>query len=119
MKRSNQPFFWLLFGAGGMLSALIGAMLVFITGVAAPLGVDAPAELMSYPGALAFARGIPGKLFLFVVVSLFLWHAAHRIYHSLHDFGIPPGALAQAACYGAALAGTLTAAAALVAIGFR
>jgi fumarate reductase subunit D len=119
MKRSNQPFFWLLFGAGGMLSALIGAMLVFITGVAAPLGIGAPAELMSYGSALAFARGFPGKLFLFVVVSLFLWHAAHRIYHSLHDFGIPTGALAQAACYGAALAGTLAAGAALAAIGFR
>ena len=34
MKRSNAPVFWLLFGAGGMLSALLGAMLVFITGIA-------------------------------------------------------------------------------------
>ena len=118
MKRSNQPFFWLLFGAGGMLSALIGAMLVFITGVAAPLGVGAPAELMSYGSALSFARGVPGKLFLFVVVSLFLWHAAHRIFHSLHDFGIPSGAFAWAACYGVALAGTLVALAALLAVGF-
>ncbi|HEY4998644.1 MAG TPA: fumarate reductase subunit FrdD [Usitatibacter sp.] len=118
MKRSSQPFFWLLFGAGGMLSALIGAMLVFVTGVAAPLGLGVPADLLSYPNALALARGIPGKLFLFVVVTLFLWHAAHRIYHSLHDLGIPPGALAQAACYGVALAGTLAAAVALLAVGF-
>ena len=37
-KRSNAPIFWLLFGAGGMLSALLGTVLVFITGIAAPLG---------------------------------------------------------------------------------
>jgi fumarate reductase subunit D len=118
MKRSNQPFFWLLFGAGGMLSALIGAMLAFITGVAVPLGLGVHADLMSHANAISFARSIPGKLFLFVVVSLFLWHAAHRIYHSLHDLGIPPGALAQAACYGTALLGTLVALGALLAIGF-
>ena len=34
MKRSNAPIFWLLFGAGGMLSALLGSMLIFITGIA-------------------------------------------------------------------------------------
>ena len=33
--RSNQPVFWLLFGAGGMLSALFGVGLVFVTGIAA------------------------------------------------------------------------------------
>lgn len=117
MKRSNQPFFWLLFGAGGMLSALVGAMLVFITGVAAPLGLGVSGNLMSYAHALAFARSLPGKLVLFAVVSLFLWHAAHRIYHSLHDLGIPPGPVAWAACYGVALLGTLAALVALLALG--
>ncbi|MEP7068031.1 MAG: fumarate reductase subunit FrdD [Usitatibacter sp.] len=118
MKRSNQPFFWLLFGAGGVLSALIGAMLVFITGVAAPLGLGVSASLMSYPHALAFAHGIPGKAFLFAVVSLFLWHAAHRVCHSLHDVGIHPGTVARAATYGVALTATVAVLAALLAIGF-
>ena len=36
MRRSNAPIFWSLFGAGGVLSALIGPMLVFITGIAVP-----------------------------------------------------------------------------------
>jgi fumarate reductase subunit D len=118
MKRSNQPFFWLLFGAGGMLSASIGAMLVFITGVAVPLGLGVSSELMRHENALAFARGVPGKAILFAVVSLFLWHAAHRIYHSLHDFGVRTGTLTQLACYGVALLGTLAALAALFALGF-
>jgi fumarate reductase subunit D len=118
MKRSNQPFFWMLFGAGGMLSASIGAMLVFITGVAAPLGLGVPRDLMGYANAIAFARGLPGKAFLFAVVSLFLWHAAHRIFHSLHDVGVRSGPVAWLACYGVALLGTLVAAAALFAVGF-
>lgn len=117
-KRSNQPFFWALFGAGGMLSALVGAMLVFITGFAMPLGLGGPGDLAAYDRALAVARSLPGKLFLFVAVSLFLWHAAHRTYHTLHDFGIKPGAVAWMSCYGVALVGTLLAAAALLAVGF-
>jgi succinate dehydrogenase subunit D len=118
MKRSNQPVFWVLFGAGGMLSAAIGAVLVFITGVAAPLGLGVSRELMSYGNALAFARSIPGKAFLFAVVALFLWHAAHRIFHSLHDLGVRTGTPAWLACYGTASLGTLAALAALLAVGF-
>jgi fumarate reductase subunit D len=116
MKRSNQPIFWSLFGAGGMLAALIGPALVFITGIASPAGVLP--GLMSYPNAVAFARNGWGKLFLFLVVSLFLWHAAHRIYHSLHDLGVHGGTLTKLLCYGPALAGTIAAAVALLALGF-
>ena len=118
MKRSSQPVFWLLFGAGGMLSALVGAMLVFITGVAAPLGLGVREGLMSYSNAQAFARNPIGKLILFAVVSLFLWHGVHRMFHSLHDLGLPAGLGARLACYGLAFAGTLAALAALFAIGF-
>jgi fumarate reductase subunit D len=49
LKRSNAPIFWALFGAGGMLSALLGPMLVFITGIAVPLGLLLlPPDTMSY-----------------------------------------------------------------------
>ena len=118
MKRSNAPVFWLLFGAGGMLSALLGTMLVFITGIAVPLGWPLPSDLMSYPRMLALAQHWAGKGFLFVVVALFAWHAAHRIFHSLHDIGVQAGAAAKALCYGAALVITVVAAASLLAIGF-
>jgi succinate dehydrogenase subunit D len=117
MKRSNQPVFWVLFGAGGMLSALVGAALVFVTGLGGPLGWLGPG-LMSYPNLLALSRNALGKAFAFAVVSLFLWHAAHRIYHTLHDLGIRTGTLAWLACYGVALAGTIAAAGALLSLGF-
>ena len=109
MKPSRQPPLWALFGAGGMLSALFGAALVFVTGLAVPLGV-LPESALAYPRVHAFASSLVGKAFLFFVVSLFLWHAAHRIFHTLHDFGVPTGRVSWAACYGTALAGTVVAA---------
>jgi fumarate reductase subunit D len=118
MKRSNAPVFWLLFGAGGMLSALLGTALVFITGLAAPLGWRVGEGIVSYARMLAFSQHWIGKGFLFAVVSLFAWHAVHRIFHSLHDVGIHNGTLAKLLCYGAAMALTLVAAFSLLAIGF-
>jgi fumarate reductase subunit D len=117
-RRSNAPVFWLLFGAGGLLSALLGSALVIVTGLAVPLGWPLPADLLSYPRLLAFAQHGLGKAFLFGVVALFAWHAVHRIFHSLHDLGIPNGMPAKLACYGSALVITLVAATSLLAIGF-
>jgi fumarate reductase subunit D len=118
MKRSNAPVFWLLFGAGGMLSALLGSMLVFITGIAVPLGWPLRSDLLSYPRMLGFAQHGLGKGFLFVVVTLFAWHAVHRIFHSLHDLGVRRSSGAMLACYGAALLITVVTAASLLRIGF-
>ncbi len=118
LKRSNAPIFWALFGAGGMLSALFGPMLVFITGLAIPLGLLLPPDTLSYAKVLAFAQHFIGKAFIFAVIMLFLWHAAHRIFHTLHDVGIHAGTGAKLLCYGLALIGTLVAAVSLLKIGF-
>jgi fumarate reductase subunit D len=117
-KRSNAPIFWGLFGAGGMLAALFGPMLVFITGIAVPLGLLLPAGTMSYTKMHAFAQNFIGKGFIFAIIALFLWHAVHRIYHSLHEFGIHAGFGAKLLCYGFALAGTVVAAVVLLGLGF-
>ena len=118
MKRSHAPIFWLLFGAGGMLAALFGPAIVFITGVAVPLGWPLPHDWLSYPRMLGFAQHWAGKAFVFVVIALFAWHAAHRILHSLHDLGLHKGAIAKLACYGSALAVTLVGAFSLLVIGW-
>ncbi len=115
-KRSNAPIFWLLFGAGGMLSALLGPVLVFITGIAVPLGLLLPADLLRHDRMLAFARSLPGMGLLFIVVSLFAWHAVHRIFHSLHDLGLKTGLAAKLLCYGTAALLTLVALVSLAAL---
>ena len=110
MKRSNAPIFWSLFGAGGVLSALLAPVLVYITGIGVPAGAGMPADALAYPRVLAFAQNLSGKAVLFVVIALFLWHAAHRIYHCLHDFGVHPGLATRLMLYGSALEGTAAAA---------
>lgn len=117
-KRSNAPIFWGLFGAGGALAALVGPILVLITGIVTPVGIWMPQTALSYQRVLGFAQHWSGKAFLFAVVSLFFWHAAHRIFHSLHDVGIHAGTGWKLICYGGALLGTVIAAAALINIGF-
>ena len=52
MKRSNKPIFWSLFGAGGMLSALVGPGLIYVTGIAVPLGI----VNQELPNAILFGR---------------------------------------------------------------
>jgi fumarate reductase subunit D len=118
MKRSNAPIFWALFGAGGMVSATIGAILVFITGIAAPSGMLLPQSMLSYSQVLAFSQHWAGKGFLFAIISLFLWHSVHRIFHTLHDIGIHAGLGAKLVCYGVALAGTLAAGFSLLRLGW-
>ena len=118
LKRSNAPIFWGLFGAGGMLSALFVPMMVFITGIAIPLGILLPADTMSYPKMLAFAQNFIGKGFIFAIISLSLWFAVHRVYHSLHEFGIHAGFGVKLFCYGVAFAGTVVAAGVLLGLGF-
>lgn len=116
-KRSNAPIFWLLFGGGGSLSSLFGPALVFVTGIAVPLGLLATGT-MGYARMLALVTNPLGKLIVFGVVLLFAWHAMHRIYKSLHDVGIPPGTASKLVCYGVAAALTAVAGVALLRIGF-
>ena len=118
MKRSNAPIFWVLFGAGGMLAALIAPMLIFITGIAVPMGFPLPTDAMSFERMLGLARNGFAKLALLAVVSLFLWHGGLRMYHSLHHLGFHTGTGSEVVIHGVSLLATIAAAWALLAIGF-
>jgi len=117
-NRSISPIFWLLFGAGGMLSALFGPGLILLTGFFAPLGVGLPENFLSYDHALAFAQNPVGKLAVLVVVSLFFWHGAERLFLTLKDMKAGPSLLLKLGTYGVAAVVTAAVIALLLKIGF-
>ena len=85
--RSNEPIAWSLFGAGGMVVAFITPVLILISTLLVPLGL-ADSNLLSYGTVINFLNTGWGALAIFIVIALQLFHAAHRIYHGLHDVHI-------------------------------
>lgn len=103
MPKSHKPLIWGLFAGGGTLAAFLAPVLVLITGLAVP--VFGP-EVMSYDVARGVAANWFGKLVIFGIVGLMLWHAAHRLRITAHDFGISNDFVVRVALY--SLAGLLT-----------
>jgi len=108
-KASNEPFFWILFSAGGMMAALFIPIHLFLFGLAFPLGwLQAP----SYEQIMALARMPLVRIYLFVLCALPLFHWAHRFRYTLYD-GLKVKHLNEVIfvlCYGGATVGSLIAA---------
>ena len=107
MARSNKPIVWSLFAGGGTLAAFLAPVLAGLLLLAA-LG-RTPA-LFDYHALRGFAATFRGASFLFVAIALFLWHAAHRLRITLHDFGARRDTAIAWGVYTAAGVGTLAAA---------
>jgi fumarate reductase subunit D len=108
-KRSNEPFLWALFSAGGVVAALLMPVLLFLYGLAFPLGWLEPP---SYQSTLALVTHPVTRLVLFVLCSLPLFHWAHRFRFTLYD-GLQIKHLNEMIallCYGGAIIGTAMAA---------
>jgi fumarate reductase subunit D len=111
--RALTPFLWLLFSAGGMIAALFFPILVFLFALAFPLGWLRPP---SYESLNALVSHPLAKLALFMLISLPLFHWAHRFRYTLYD-GLQLYHLTNfiaVLCYGAALIGTIVTAFVLV-----
>jgi fumarate reductase subunit D len=117
-KRSVAPIFWLLFGAGGMLSALFGPALIILTGIMLPHGWGLPTRFGDFAHALAFARNPIGKLTVFLVITLFFWHGAERLFFTLKDMRAGNGPGLRVATYGLAAVLSVVTLALLLAVGF-
>jgi len=109
MKRTKTPFLWALFSAGGTVAALFIPVHLFLNGLAFPLGwVEAP----GYNSLLNLVKQPLIRLYLFVLISLPLFHWAHRFRYTLYD-GLQLKHLTELIaflCYGGALVGTAIAA---------
>jgi fumarate reductase subunit D len=73
-------------------------------------------DLLSYAKLHAFAAHWFGKLFLLGVITLFLWHAAHRLRVTFFDFGLRKDSLVAIVVYLVAGIGTIVTALALLRI---
>jgi succinate dehydrogenase subunit D len=104
MSIARKSVVWGLFAAGGTVSAfLFPAVIVLFLLVA--LG-RVPAGL-EFDSIHAFADLLLGKIVLFLVIFLSLWHAAHRLRVVFHDFGVRSDKAVANAVYLVAAIGTV------------
>jgi len=108
MAIAKKALVWGLFAAGGTLSSFLFpaliALFLLISSGHVPDG-------LAYDAARQMAASWLGKVVLFGILFLSLWHAAHRLRVVFHDFGVrADGVIATTLYLLAALASVLTAA---------
>ena len=111
MAKSNEPIWWSLFSAGGMVAAMIFPILIIITGILVPFGLasDDPLNFERIHSAVTQNNYV--KLIFFIVITLPLFHWAHRFRFTLVDVGLKSmSTLISILCYGGAIAGTIASA---------
>jgi len=110
MAKSNEPIWWSLFSAGGVVAAFLVPVLILITGIAWPLGL-LPGDALQFAKMQALLSHPLTRVFCFVLISLPLFHWAHRFRFTLVDLGLKSiHTLIAVLCYGAAIVGTIAAA---------
>jgi fumarate reductase subunit D len=108
-RRPTEPLLWLMFSAGGIVAALLIPVLLVLFGLAFPLGWLSPPD---HAHLLAVVRNPITRIVLVGACVLALFHAAHRLRHTIRDglrlnhLGRPISVL----CYGGALSGSAVAA---------
>jgi len=103
MARSNEPLVWAPFFAGAGLSAMLMPILILVVLIGSYGGLSSE-DL----------RGLINhwyvRVVLFVLISMSLFHAVHRIRFILVDLGLKEAKhLIANVCYGFAIIGTLLA----------
>jgi succinate dehydrogenase subunit D len=107
-KRSPQPVLWLLFGAGGTVTALLAPIMLLLFGVIFPLGLAVPPRR---DHLLAMLDRPLIRVMLLGVCVLALFHSAYRFYYILRD-GLRlkrSRKITSIACYGSAVTGSIIA----------
>ena len=96
MTIAKKAVVWGLFAAGGTLTAFVFPALItlfFLTAIGhTPNGLQ-------FAQIHGFTTSLLGKACLFIVLSLSLWHAAHRLRVVFHDFGVRKDKMVANAVY--------------------
>src|SRR5882724_10794820 len=104
MAKSNEPIWWSLFSAGGVVAALLIPVHILLFGIAGPLGM-LPAGALEFSRMQALLAHPLTRIYCLILISLPLFHWAHRFRFTLVDLGLHGAAMLIAVlCYGAAIA---------------
>ena len=116
VRRHIEPFWWALFSSGGTLAAFFLPVLIFLMGIAIPLGwIESP----GYEKLSVLIDHLLIRIFIFSLISLSFFHWAHRFRFTLYD-GLKLkhlNILIAVLCYGSAITGTLMAGYILIYLG--
>jgi len=112
-KASHKPIIWSLFAAGGTVTALLLSALILLIALAVPMGFIS-ADMFHYDRIQQLLSNPLVRLVVFGIIFLSLWHAAHRMRCTMHDFGIRADGLVAVVFYGLALIMSIVLAIALI-----
>ena len=100
-SRSDEPMYWLMFGAGGMVASIVLPSILVILIVAGIIGADIDSGLLNFNQISGLFGNWFLSIILFGIVFLLSFYSLHRMHHSSHDFGIH-SKITWYICYGAA-----------------
>jgi fumarate reductase subunit D len=101
MAKSNEPIWWSLFSAGGVVAAFFFPVTIVITAIALS------ADWISLPNLYELAGHPLARIYLFLLISFPLFHWAHRFRYVAMDLGLKRlSGVLPIACYGSAILGT-------------
>jgi fumarate reductase subunit D len=102
MRRTFEPFYWSLFSAGGVITALLAPVLILVVGFLVPgnqVEFHRLHEIFTHP---------VGRLVVFGLAFVTFFLSAHRLRHTLAEVGLKRFARPiTVTCNLAALAGTI------------
>ena len=107
MSKSNEPIWWSLFAAGGVVAALFIPIFMLITGIILPFTLTGEEPFLYERIHGAVTHPII-RLLIFCLIVFPLFHFAHRFRSILVDIGllnIRP--VISFLCYGSSIIGTI------------
>jgi fumarate reductase subunit D len=82
LRRSSEPFYWSLFSAGGVITALLAPVLILV------IGLLVPANEVAFHRLQEIFTNPFGRLVVFGLAFFTFFLCAHRVRHTLAEVGL-------------------------------